>query len=589
MAGPRHLHLAHHHVAARRPRRHPPARTHAGAHPHLRARRARRHPQRSRRPQGGPVRLYLPIAIVSPRTSEVVGALDPLPAPQPLITGTPREPGAPASDASVPSARLGQYELIRQIGHGGIGAVYLARDLRLGRLVAIKLLARPGSHDNARLLAEARVTARCNHENIVVIHDVGEHDQPYMVLEYVAGQTLRAWLDDRAGRSGDGAPTLPPSLAASLMVPVVRALAYAHDRGIVHRDLKPANIMLTDAGTIKVLDFGIATLLASSNTSSAALHLPPIAAPGAIMGTLPYMSPEQLEGDAIDHRTDLWAVGIMLYQMVTGTHPVIRGGVDLQRALLDITQLDLPMPGVGERREGLGPLAGIIDRCLIKDRTDRTRDAHVLLQELETISADRRVAVLGHDGNPFAGLAPFQEADADRFYGRAHEVGAVLARLRGSPLVALAGPSGAGKSSLVRAGVIPALKRSGEGWDAFALRPGREPLAALASVLAQANSSPGRDDDDTDASDAAPAHSAERAVLEQLRAEPGTLGARLRAYATNKRRRIAIFVDQLEELYTLGVARPSAQPSSPASPPSPMTPPRPCASWCPCARTSSIA
>src|SRR5262249_30186068 len=143
----------------------------------------------------------------------------------------------------------------------------------------------------------------------------------------------------------------------------------------------------------------------------------------------------------------------------------------------------MPMPSVGERRPDLGPLAGIIDRCLIKDRAHRTRDAHVLLRELEAIPAGRRVAVLGHDGNPFAGLAPFQEAAADRFYGRARRVGAVRARLRSCPLIALAGPSGVGKSSLVRAGVIPLLKRSGEGWDTFTLRPGRDPLAALSAIL----------------------------------------------------------------------------------------------------------
>ncbi len=107
----------------------------------------------------------------------------------------------------MPGGRLGQYELIRQLGRGGMGTVYLARDLRLGRLVAIKLLVPLGAYDNARFLAEARVTARCNHENIVVIHDVGEHGaHPYMVFEYVAGQTLRAWLDERAAARAATAP-----------------------------------------------------------------------------------------------------------------------------------------------------------------------------------------------------------------------------------------------------------------------------------------------------------------------------------------------------------------------------------------------
>jgi eukaryotic-like serine/threonine-protein kinase len=506
------------------------------------------------------------ITIIPPHLREtraVFGSRGHLPCRTSQITTTAlHEPDAPASAEPVapggapgvaPGGRLGQYELIRQLGRGGMGTVYLARDLRLGRLVAIKLLAPLGSYDQARFLAEARVTARFNHENIVVIHDVGEHDtHPYMVFEYVAGQTLRTWLDERAARRGAGAWPLEPRLAATLMVPVVRALAYAHALGIVHRDLKPANIMLTDAGTIKVLDFGIAKLLAgtdSFNGSSACLHIPAIAEPGAIMGTLPYMSPEQLEGDAIDHRTDLWAVGIMLYEMVTGAHPVIDDNGNLQRALLDITTLELPMPSVGERRADLGPLAGIIDRCLLKDRAHRTRDARVLLEELEALSAGGRVAVLGHDGSPFAGLAPFQEADADRFHGRAREVGAVLARLRASPLIALAGPSGVGKSSLVRAGVIPQLKRSGEGWDALTLRPGRSPLASLSAILVEltrsstdpAVSASGFDRDE-------PAPEPARA---DLRAAPGQLGAALRAWAHRTRRRVLVFVDQFEELYTL--------------------------------------
>jgi len=501
------------------------------------------------------------IATIAPprlrETRAALGSRDHLPSrPSQSPTAAPHEPDAPAPASAEPVAlggapggRLGQYELIRQLGRGGMGTVYLARDLRLGRLVAIKLLVPRGRYDQARFLAEARVTARFNHENIVVIHDVGEHDaHPYMVFEYVAGQTLRTWLDERAAQSSAGAWPLEPRLAATLIAPVVRALAYAHDLGIVHRDLKPANIMLTDAGTIKVLDFGIAQLLAgtdsadSANSSSAGLHIPAIAEPGAIMGTLPYMSPEQLEGDTTDHRTDLWAIGIMLYEMVTGSHPVIDDHSNLQHALLDITTLELPMPSASERRADLGPLAGIIDRCLLKDRAHRTRDARVLLEELEALSAGGRVAVQGYDGNPFAGLAPFQEADADRFHGRAREVGAVLARLRSSPLIALAGPSGVGKSSLIRAGVIPQLKRSGEGWDALTLRPGRSPLASLSAIFVELTRS--ATDPAASASGIGHGEPAPEPAHADLRATPGQLGAALRAWALRKRRRVLVFVSR---------------------------------------------
>jgi serine/threonine protein kinase len=157
------------------------------------------------------------------------------------------------------------YEIIRRLGQGGMGAVFLARDTKLGRLVAIKVLLRRGGADAGRFLAEARATARCKHENIVVIHEVDEiHGTPYMVLEYLEGRTLRDWMAQRKGGSTSEPPArhstpgpLPPSLAVELILPVVRALGCAHQLGIVHRDLKPENILLTDAGPVKVLDFGM--------------------------------------------------------------------------------------------------------------------------------------------------------------------------------------------------------------------------------------------------------------------------------------------------------------------------------------------
>src|SRR5215510_5329252 len=139
-----------------------------------------------------------------------------------------------------------------------MGEVHLARDLCLGRLVAVKLVTTQLPDFDERFLAEARATARCHHENIVVICEVGTHrGQPYMVLEYLEGQTLRQWMNDHAATAGPPA-RVPPARAVDLMLPVVRALAYAHDQGIVHRDLKPENVMLTRTGAIKVLDFGVA-------------------------------------------------------------------------------------------------------------------------------------------------------------------------------------------------------------------------------------------------------------------------------------------------------------------------------------------
>ncbi|GAB4559638.1 MAG: hypothetical protein Tsb0020_05610 [Haliangiales bacterium] len=465
------------------------------------------------------------------------------------------------------SGQIGQYELIRLLGRGGMGAVYLARDLRLGRLVAIKLLTSQRSNRKQQVLAEARITAQCSHENIVVIHEVGEvsgagphQGQPYLVLEYLEGQTLAAWLSRRASsvrRSRRGrwqrlrSPVVP-GRAVEWMLPVVRALTYLHKRGITHRDLKPGNIMLTDTGTVKVLDFGIARARSSARregTASAegAEGVRPAATSGKMVGTLPYMSPEQINTHSIDHRTDLWSVGVILFEMVIGHHPTLATS---HAELLQIADMRKPMLSAAEAMPTLGPLASIIDRCLIKDLEHRTPTARALLRELEALAPSRHAADSDDEHNPFVGLSAFQEADAERFFGRQDDIQRALALLRRRPMVAVVGPSGTGKSSLVRAGVIPALKRSGEGWDAYVVRPGRAPLAALAQVLLQAQSA----QRSQRAGHAAASNPPPSSLSTQLSAEPGFFAARLRARAAERLRRAVLFVDQFEELYTQGVS-----------------------------------
>ncbi|XXT24987.1 serine/threonine-protein kinase [Sorangium sp. So ce429] len=454
-----------------------------------------------------------------------------------------------------PSAgtRIGHYELLRELGRGGMGVVFLARDTRLARLVAIKLLTMLSSAGVERFLVEAQTTARCKHEHIVTIHEVNEHDGfPYMVLEYIEGQSLRAWMNQRrpvdAGEEVSTAP-VPPSLAVDMVVPVVRALASAHASGIVHRDLKPENIMLDASGAIKVVDFGIAKLIEEEAILSVDRGVAGdtrLTRDGAIIGTLAYMSPEQWRGMDIDPLSDVWAVGILLHELVLGAHPLAPCS---RRDLLAVPRLDEPMPEVGAGHPELGALGAIIDRCVRKRKVERFASAQELLAELLPLLPGRRDIRLGADESPFSGLSSFQEADADRFFGRAQDLAGVVARLRSQPLLAIAGASGVGKSSLVRAGVIPALKRSGEGWEALVVRPGREPMAVLADLFDHPAVTL-----TTDLQALAPQGGAatRAALVERLRAEPGLLGAALRGWAGRAQRRLLLFIDQFEELITLG-------------------------------------
>ncbi len=441
------------------------------------------------------------------------------------------QPGKPLIE---PGTRVAHYEVIRELGRGGMGEVHLARDVRLGRLVALKFLM-PSSRDVTRLLlVEARATAKCTHENIVVIHDIDEHlGMPYLVLEHLKGTTLKRLHGDNP---------LPLVRSIEVMISVVRALDHAHRAGIVHRDLKPDNIFITTSGGVKVLDFGIARFQGRPATD--APHTQAIAldegentyvtvGSDGPVGTKRYMAPEQWGGADVDHRADIWAVGVILFQLATGVLPFEGlAGTAFRHAVISPREL---VPSVTSVVADLHPeLAAIIDRCLRKAREERFASARELLDALEPL-APRHADAAADDRSPYPGLQAFQESDAERFFGRADQVARVVGRLATQPLISIVGPSGAGKSSFVRAGVVPALRREGA-WHAITVRPGRSPLLSLAVLH-----DPERAHD--------PVH--HRNVAAQLVDEPGFLGSILRWYAENSGCRVLLYIDQFEELYTL--------------------------------------
>jgi dienelactone hydrolase len=285
----------------------------------------------------------------------------------------------------VSAETLGHFEITSKLGEGGMGVLYRARDTRLGRTVAIKVL-RPevvaDPERTRRFLQEARAVSALNHPNVVTIHDIGEDPVrgTWIALE---GESLK----QRLARG-----PLAVAEAMRMAVDVARGLAAAHAAGIVHRDVKPANVMITNSGLVKVLDFGLAKLarFESAATDSAATTMTASAAttPGSLLGTPAYMSPEQVEGRTADARSDVFSFGAMLYEMLTGTRP-FEGGTAV--ALLSAILKDAP-PSVRSLRPEVDPrLERLVERCLEKDPEVRPPSARALLPDLEAC-----LAVEGH-------------------------------------------------------------------------------------------------------------------------------------------------------------------------------------------------
>ncbi len=323
---------------------------------------------------------------------------------------------------------VGRYEIIEQAGSGGMGVVYKARDQSLDRLVALKFL--PGhmaadAEARALLTNEARAASALDHPNVAVVHEIGTAmtdvdkaggERLFIAMAFYPGETLK----DKIARG-----PLPISEALDYALQLADGLAIAHEAGIVHRDIKLANVMVTDRDQVKILDFGVAHRNDAGLTGK-----------GTRIGTVAYMSPEQTRGELVDQRTDLWSIGVLMYEMLTGSHPFSRSGTagSDQDAVIRSIRHDQPAP-VESLRPDIPPvLARIVHRCLLKSRDRRYAGAAAVREELGEISR----AGLAHSEEkvqPSIVVLPFVNfsADADNEYfsdGLTDEVIANLSRLR---------------------------------------------------------------------------------------------------------------------------------------------------------------
>jgi len=478
----------------------------------------------------------------------------------------------------LPPEEFDEYRLVRLLGRGAMGQVYLAHDRVLDRAVAVKFITALQADARERFLIEARAAARIQHPNVIAIYRVGELEgRPYLISEYVRGQNLSELRLPLGGR-----------LALELGIGLARGLAAAHRMGVLHRDIKLANAILGERGDIKLLDFGLAKLVDSpaarepdaaaapdaaasrpaldpaathsmpGGPTSLAADEPGDSAPaqgssiallrdfdggwagpgadlteaGALIGTPHYMAPELWRAEPASRRSDVYALGVLLHILCCGQPPTeARDALHLaQRVQIREARALL------ERAPELDPrLAAIIDRCLRRSPAERFASGEELRGALEALSS------LGRDGlppagNPYRGLRPFDAEHREVFFGRNAEIQTVVDLLRAQPFVLVAGDSGVGKSSLCCAGVLPTVSEGvlepARTWVVTAVVPGRRPVQALVSALARGLDL-GEDD-----------------LLASIRSQPDALERALRRQQGDVRGRI-IFIDQLEELVTL--------------------------------------
>ena len=482
-----------------------------------------------------------------------------------------------------PGAMVDHFRVLRSVGRGGMGEVYLARDTKLGRKVALKLVlphALGNAQAVARFLEEARTTARFSHPHIVTVYAAGETQVPvaaggdpttatpaaattscpYVALEFLDGQTLRNRMQEKA-------PS--PMEAARLGLAIAQALAEAHRHGVLHRDLKPENVMIAADGRLRVLDFGLAktidagAVLAAAETADlgglghTSTFRETIASAGALMGTPMYMAPEQWTGLAPTEAIDVWALGMVLHELLGGQHPyeeLALGGRKKLFAFAAKVCGDEPVPGLKPARSMPAALVTLVERCVAKSPDARPKASEVA-SELERLLGRGQIR-LDEDESPFRGLLPFTSEQAALFFGRDAEIAQVLERLRAECVLPVVGPSGAGKSSFVLAGLVPRLRETGR-WIVLEMRPGRQPFKALATSIARARraglSTSGSELGSGSAvsSPKVADGSEDEDLAGELAGSPALVGLHLGELAARHDAAVLLVVDQLEELHTL--------------------------------------
>jgi WD40 repeat protein len=428
------------------------------------------------------------------------------------------------SDDPRVGTELAGYRVVSLLGVGGMSVVYLAEDLRLKRKVALKLLAADLAEDESfrdRFLRESELAASIDHPNIVPIYEAGATDEfLFIAMRYVEGRDLRERLQH--GR-------LDPADAIGVVAQVASALEGAHARGLVHRDVKPSNVLL-DTGArpdgsdhVYLADFGLTRRVSEE---------PRLGDDGNLMGTIDYVAPEQIVGEEVDARADVYSLGCVLYECLAGQPPFRR---DSELAVV-FAHLETQPPSLHAGRPELpAALDEVIARALAKEPAERYSSCRELARAALAVAVDeanRRLvdvasrAAVGRSnlseveaelaGNvidlqlareqaralsgpatparlaaegicPFKGLASFEPVDADYFFGRERLVAELVARLVGAGFLGIVGPSGSGKSSVLRAGLLPALAAGvlpgSEGWRRLLLRPGGRPMDELRRVL----------------------------------------------------------------------------------------------------------